>query len=248
MNHRPEEPDLRVVLVHGLFNSAHAFNRLLPLLGGLDVITPDLPGHGSKADQPGLASVPAIAEAIRPEIRGPGIVLGHSFGGLVATALAERWPDLVTRLVIVNSGPTLADRIPVGGERVLLRTPLCGPLLWRSRSRGRARASLRRLFAPGYEVPDLFVDDFLRVKYATFVAGSKAIEDYLGENSLYRRINDITPPTTVVFGQLDQRTNPAVLADYSSTRATVVPIPNAGHTPPWETPDQLANVLLAAPV
>jgi pimeloyl-ACP methyl ester carboxylesterase len=79
---------VRVVLLHGLTNSSRAFGRLVPLLDGLDVTAIDLPGHGSKADQPGKRSIEEIADSVIPEMPEPGVVLGHSIGGY--TAIAER--------------------------------------------------------------------------------------------------------------------------------------------------------------
>lgn len=186
-----------------------------------------------------------MAEAIEPEIPGPSVVLGHSVGGCVGTAITERWPDLVTHLVIVNSPPTVASRRMAarGGERAL-RTPLLGPLLWRSMSRRAARDGLRTAFAPGYEFPEFFVDDFRRLSWRTFVDGTNAVDAYVGDKSLYGRVAAIPTPTTIVFGQLDQRIDPASLAGYSKTNADVVTIAESGHTPAWETPNRLADVLI----
>jgi pimeloyl-ACP methyl ester carboxylesterase len=46
-----------------------------------------------------------------------------------------------------------------------------------------------------------------------------------------------------VFGELDQRINPACLAGYAPTGAAVVKIADAGHTPAWETPETVAAVV-----
>ena len=74
-------------------NSKRAFDRLLPLLDDFDVTAVDLPGHGAKAAQRCVARIPAMAAAVTPEIPGPCLLLGHSLGGVVATAIAERRPD-----------------------------------------------------------------------------------------------------------------------------------------------------------
>jgi pimeloyl-ACP methyl ester carboxylesterase len=154
---------------------------------------------------------------------------------------------VVSHLIVVNSPPTVACR-PIaghGGEKAL-RTPILGPLLWRAMSRRTVRDGLRTAFAPGADVPDFFVDDFRRLSCRTFVDGTNAVDGYIDEKSSYERVESLSVPTTIVFGELDQRINPACLAGYVPTGATIVKIANAGHTPAWETPEQVASVVRAA--
>jgi pimeloyl-ACP methyl ester carboxylesterase len=235
---------MRIVLLHGLTNSSRAFGRLIALLDGFDVTVIDLPGHGSRARQPGKRTIGAIADAVIPEIPRPAVVLGHSLGGLAATAIAERRPELVSHLVLVNSPPTVGSRRTAarGGEKIV-RTPALGPIVWRILPRSAARDGLRSAFAPGYDVPDCFVDDLRRLSWRTFVDATAGVDSYLGEQSLYGRVGSLETPTTIVFGERDQRVDLASLGGYSHTDADVVTIADAGHTPAWETPEQVAAVL-----
>jgi pimeloyl-ACP methyl ester carboxylesterase len=237
---------MQVVLLHGVTNSKRAFDRLLPLLGDFDVTALDLPGHGAKASQPFAATIPAVAAAIAPEIPGPSLVLGHSLGGLIATAIAERRPDLVTHLVVVDSPPDVGSRVAARGHERVLRRPILGPLLWRSMSRRTVRTGLRTAFAPGFEFPEFFVDDFRLLRWPTFASAMSAGDEFISRKPLYDRVASIAAPTTIVFGDRDQRLDPASLAGYESTTADVITIASAGHTPTWETPDQVANALRAA--
>jgi pimeloyl-ACP methyl ester carboxylesterase len=235
---------MRVVLLHGLTNSSRAYDRLVPLLDGFDVTTIDLPGHGSRAGQPGKRTVGEIAAAVIPEIPRPAVLVGHSLGGSTATAIAERRPDLVTHLVLVNSPPSVAARRTAsrGGEKIL-RTPLLGSVVWHAMPRRAARDGLRSAFAPGYDVPEFFVDDLRLLRWRTFVDGTGAVDAYVGEKSLYDRVRALGLPTTIVFGALDQRIDFGSLGGYSSTQANIVTVANAGHTPAWETPEAVAEVL-----
>jgi pimeloyl-ACP methyl ester carboxylesterase len=70
-------------------------------------------------------------------------------------------------------------------------------------------------------------------------------DEFISEKPLYDRVAGIAAPTTIVFGEVDQRIDPASLAGYASTKAEVVTIPRAGHTPTWETPDRVAEALRA---
>jgi pimeloyl-ACP methyl ester carboxylesterase len=237
---------MQVVLLHGVTNSKRAFDRLVPLLDDFDVTALDLPGHGAKASEPFAATIPAVAAAIAPEIPGPSLVLGHSLGGVIATAIAERRPDLVTHLVVVDSPPDVASRIAARGHERVLTRPVLGPLLWHSMSRRTVRTGLRSAFAPGFEFPEFFVDDFRLLRWRTFTSAMSAGDQFISTKALYDRVASITAPTTIVFGEKDQRLDPASLARYESTTADVITIAAAGHTPTWETPDQVANALRAA--
>jgi pimeloyl-ACP methyl ester carboxylesterase len=229
-----------------LTNSHRAFGRLLPLLDDFDVTALDLPGHGAKASQPCVATIPAMAAAITPEIPGPSRVLGHSLGGIIATAMAERRPDLVTHLVVVDSPPDVASRVAARGHERVLRRPVLGPILWRSMSRRTIRNGLLTAFAPGFDFPEFFVDDFRLLRWRTFAGAMTSGDEFISEKPLYDRVAGIAAPTTIVFGEMDQRLDPPSLPGYASTEATVVTIADAGHTPTWETPDRVAEALRAA--
>jgi pimeloyl-ACP methyl ester carboxylesterase len=72
-----------------------------------------------------------------------------------------------------------------------------------------------------------------------------ATSSYAAEKSLYERVEAIAAPTTIVFGELDQRIDRASLTRNACTKADVVTIADAGHTPVWETPDPVADVLMS---
>ncbi len=78
----------------------------------LAVRCPVLPGHGGKPCPPGttLASTAAgLARHLAPE--GGDDLLGYSLGGRVALQLALDHPGRVRRLVLISSGPGIADAV-----------------------------------------------------------------------------------------------------------------------------------------
>jgi pimeloyl-ACP methyl ester carboxylesterase len=70
------------------------------------VLTPALPGYGPASAEAGY-SLEAAAEAVRAELAAAGVGLavfvGHSMGGYVALALAEKYPGLVAGLCLFHS-------------------------------------------------------------------------------------------------------------------------------------------------
>ncbi|GAA4905576.1 pimeloyl-ACP methyl ester carboxylesterase [Nonomuraea thailandensis] len=102
-----------LLLVHGSASSVRSWDPMVPLLTGSHrVLRIDLLGHGrsAKPDDRSYATpdqARRAGEALdRLGVR-QAVVAGHSSGGVVATALAELRPGLVTALALVNTGPSL---------------------------------------------------------------------------------------------------------------------------------------------
>lgn len=104
-------PDGRPVLllVHGLAGDKHTWDPVLDRLGEhAYVLAPDLPGHGDAEEAGGDCSIPGYAAYLRDLLRVLGVsrvtVVGHSLGGGIAMQMTYLFPDLVSRLVLVDAG------------------------------------------------------------------------------------------------------------------------------------------------
>jgi pimeloyl-ACP methyl ester carboxylesterase len=53
-----------------------------------------------------------VPSAVRATGLGASMIVDHSMGGFVATALAEQAPDLVAALVLIDGGYALAVAAP----------------------------------------------------------------------------------------------------------------------------------------
>lgn len=100
-----------LLLVHGSATSSRSWDALVPLLAtSHHVVRIDLPGHGRSSEPVGRGydtaeqarTLGAALDRLRVE---HVLAVGHSSGGYAATALAEQRPDLVTALVLINTGP-----------------------------------------------------------------------------------------------------------------------------------------------
>lgn len=229
-----------VVLLHGLGGSPRVWDRVRPLLpADNEVLAPTSTRPGRIEDD-----AEAVAQLLSDACAGrPAVVVGHSRGGLVATALAERHPDLVSHVVVVNSPPTTAARAGSTGERAL-GLPLVGALLWRAMPRSAATRGLATAFAPGTDVPPVFVDDLRATGHAAFVAASSAIDRYLDDASLPGRLVGLAHDVDVVLGTRDLRLDLSAYDAEPSLRLTTLDA--SGHTPPWEAPDATAAVITRA--
>ncbi|WP_395320002.1 alpha/beta fold hydrolase [Variovorax sp. UC74_104] len=106
-----------LVLIHGAWQGGWAFDAWLPCLHarGWHAHALDLPGNGWGA--PGPASLVAYVDHVVAKVESVGervVLVGHSGGGLIATAVAERIPRKIQCLVylagmMLPSGLTYAE-------------------------------------------------------------------------------------------------------------------------------------------
>jgi pimeloyl-ACP methyl ester carboxylesterase len=103
-----ESRGIPLILVHGIADSWHAFELLLPYLDkSIRIIAPTLRGHGD-SDKPesGYDSkemADDMAELMDKLMIDKAVVLGASSGGLVARSLALRYPEKVSGLILMGS-------------------------------------------------------------------------------------------------------------------------------------------------
>jgi pimeloyl-ACP methyl ester carboxylesterase len=105
VSHGPIDQNVKIVALHGWGRTREDFKSLLVRPGTLCL---DLPGFGSSPEPTeawGAAGyADQLATALKPivERTGPVIVVGHSFGGRVATCLAANHPRLVAGLLLIG--------------------------------------------------------------------------------------------------------------------------------------------------
>lgn len=127
-----EEPP-RVTLLHGAGLNAHTWDTTLLHLDQ-PALALDLPGHGDsswRADAAYVARVlaPDVITAVEEWTGGPQVLVGHSLGGLTATAVAASRADLVAHLVVLDITPGVD---PSTGP-AQIRAFFAGPTDWASR-------------------------------------------------------------------------------------------------------------------
>ncbi len=167
----------------------------------------------------------------------------------MATALAERHRELVARLVIVDQAPNDDDEYENEGLPVTARLtfiPVIGPALWRVTPDFAIKDGLGAAFAPGYDVPDAFVDDFRHQTYTSYDEAAAAETDYVDEESLDDRIRAAGVPLMAIFGAEEQIYEPEkALAAYAAVPgAQTALVQGAGHSPNVEKPARTAALVL----
>jgi len=219
-----------VLALHGWRRSHQDFDACLD---GVAAIALDLPGFGAAPAPPEAWSTRQYAEWIAPvldELTPDVVVVGHSFGGRVATHLAAQCPDRVAALVLTGV-PLVANPD---------RQPTKSPLAFRVG---------RTLHAKGL-IGDRRMET-LRQRHgsADYRAATGVIRGVLVQavNETYEVPLAAYPgPVELVWGQRDSEV-PMAVAEAAAglgRRTALTVCAGAGHLVPTEAPDCLRQVIL----
>jgi len=235
-----------LVLLHGLLDSADGWTSLCQATSR-PCVAFDLAGFGA-SDLPTHPAFSAYAvdviAGIDELIAGDFVLVGHSLGGAVATAIAERIPDRVCALVLLAPAGFgrigLAELISIPGVRNATEFAL--PLALRNRTL--VGTAYRVLVANRLAAADDIVDRV--VDHGHLVAGAReatkaVVRGGLSKRAFHRRTVDYDGPVTVVWGDRDRLVPIAHLAGVATAfpHVDAQVWPGMGHHPQRERPDEL---------
>jgi len=242
-----------IVLIHCFTCAIDWWDGMIPRLAREHrVVAIDLLGHGGSEKPTSGYSIPDQADLVAQALSQLGVrdaeLVGHSLGGPVSIALAEQSPQLVNRLVIVDSIPDPAyGDVGLIGE--LPFVPVIGQALWRIKPDFSIRDGLEIAFAPGFEVPDAFVEDVKRMNYSAYSNSHDGFDSYTGEKPLPERAAALGKPVLAIMGAEEQiASDPAAaLAAYRRAIPTAQTklMAGVGHSPNVEAPARTAALVLA---
>ena len=126
-------PSNTFVLVHGAWQAPYAWQYVKSQLEqkGQKVVVVELPGHGADKTAPATLTIDVYRDKVISAINsisGNVILVGHSMGGVVVTATAEKIPTRINKLVYIGAF------LPASGQSLLAlaqtdSTSLLGPAL-----------------------------------------------------------------------------------------------------------------------
>lgn len=232
-----------VLFLHGLGATRTSWDaQLIALADDYRCVAWDLPGYGASPPLADLTLEAAAdsAAALIGRLGGVAHVAGLSMGGMIALHLALRHPDCVRSLAIIDSSPAFGMD---GTDPDAWRAARLAPLDAGAQVPDFAEPVLRGIMGPDAsdEAVAAAVASMLRVP----LDGLRQTIAALPGHDVRARLGEITAPTLVVVGELDEETPPA----YSEAIAAGIPgarlavIPGAGHYTSFEAPDAL-NALL----
>lgn len=221
----------RVILLHSGLGDSRLWQPQVEALGGrFEVVAPDLPGFGSEplADQP-FSFVDCVAALL------PAMLVGNSFGGLVAIRTALAHPGEVERLVLV--APAMSDWS--FGEEMRAYFEAEEAALEAGDLDGATELNLD--FWVAAEHHDL-VRPLQRHAFELQTAHAEPEVLWPPEKPL----SSLQMPTLVVTGERDREDFRAIGKHLSEQipDARLVEVPGAGHLVGVEQPDALNRLLL----
>jgi len=251
-----------IVLIHGLGDEADTWRHVFPALARWRrVIALDLPGFG-RSEKPRRAYTLAFfAQTIAGMLDvlgiGQAVLVGHSMGAAAAQRLVLAQPRRAERLVLIGGGlPIQSRRPPAQLWRFL--APGLGEMFYTSlrRSQEQAYATLGPYY---HDLAGLPPADraFLRERVWARVwsAGQRraflsalrwlAIDQATRADLFRMRLADLQTPTMIIWGEHDRIAPPAAGAAMAARlpQAQWHIIPESGHLPHQERPDQLIEAL-----
>jgi pimeloyl-ACP methyl ester carboxylesterase len=261
-----------VVLLHGWPGDRHDYRALVPLLGGCEVVVPDLRGFGESdkhpADPATAYSAAAQAASVTALIGELGladvVVAGYDIGSRIAQAIAADQPGRLRHLVLAPPLPGIGQRIlePDAQREFWYQSfhqlALAGELV--DGMPAAVRAYLAHFWShwsgPSFTLADADLNR-LAAHYSPPGAFTASIGWYrAGAGSVARSLAEQAPaagdrvavPVTVLWPEHD----PLFPAAWSGrldeffSRASLTMLPGAGHFSPLEAPQPWAAAIRAA--
>lgn len=238
-----------IVLLHGWGASIKWWRSVAPQLArDHRVIRFDLLGHGgsdkprrgySIEEQAGL-----VAEALQ-ELHADNITLvGHSLGGLVATAVAETDPFGFRGVVLISTPATLRYQdLPLMGR--LIFTPVLGHTIYTLTPASIINRAGVAAFSDGIDPPWDLLADITRTTYNSGARANRAGVEYVtSEPGVIGRLRELELPVLVIWGDEDRLWDPASADEFKELRtATVEMVAGAGHSPHVEAPVKIIRLV-----
>ena len=265
-----DNPDAQPALyVHGLggasTNFADLADLLSPYLAGRAI---DLPGFGRSGPAPDrdysiAAHMRLVIRYLEQTGRGPVHLVGNSMGGAISIQVAAGRPDLVRSLTLVS--PAVPDIRPHKRSDLILPVLLVPGLgkramasLDTSPPERRAKALIELCFAHPELVPaNRLAEATEEVAYRrgldwaseallrSFRGLARNYTTY-GRRSPWRVMATIEAPTAVLWGDRDQLVDVSNAAKVAARipDATLLVLPDVGHTAQLEDPVSTARIVL----
>jgi pimeloyl-ACP methyl ester carboxylesterase len=244
---RPASGAAVPLYLHGVPNNSDDWLEFLARTGGL---APDLPGFG-RSGKPGsrtytMGEYDSFIERFLQETGTERVQLVMHDWGAVGLLFAQRLPQLVERLVIINAVPLLPGYRWHRTAR-MWRTPVLGELVMGATTRPVLRLLSRESNATSGPMADAWLDSVLdhfdqgtqRAILRLYRSSPSAALAGAGQ-----RLGSLQMPAMVAWGMRDPYIPARFARDYANAlaRAELVELPDAGHWPWLDRPDLIDRI------
>ena len=232
-----------LVLLHGIGSSGDAFaDQMSALSDRWRMLAPDAPGYGESAEPPEAPGIDGFADAVAGLLDDAeidrAVVLGVSWGGVIATRFALRHPERLRALVLADTSRG-SGHSPETAEMMRHRAQQ-----YAADPEGfvRDRAPLLVADTTSAEVVDRVVSIMAmacRMPGYGYAAASLAETDHTPD------LGRVDAPTLVVVGEHDRVCPPSDSRRLAEAipGAVYAEVPDTGHLPNQERPDAFNQIV-----
>lgn len=249
-----------IVMVHGFRGTHHGLEKIVEQLPDFHIIVPDLPGFGDSQPFSGTphfleSYVDFLYEFLKHlAFSQPPVLLGHSFGSIVASHYAALHGETIAKLILVNPIGAPALKGPKGAMtrlaimyywlgRTLPEKPshawLANKLIVRIMSETMAKSkdkSMRK-----------FINDQHLAHFSTFANPAVVAESFRASvgHDVREVAAKITVPTLLIAGERDDITPLSKEKELAAaiTDSHLHVIGDVGHLIHYETPREAAEAI-----
>lgn len=224
---------VKIYILHGW---TYSVNKWLPLTSilenkELDPILLKIPGLTTKIDKPWTIDdyVNWFNNKLENE-KNPINILGHSNGGRIAIAFALKHPDKIKNLILIDSAGIYHNEFSIALKRSVFK--IIAKAGKKILNNGSARKLLYKMVGEGdYENANKNM--------------KKTMINLLGADK-YLKIENITTPTTIIWGEKDKITplSDGKVLNQKIIGSKLFIINNTRHSPQFTRPKDTAEIIL----
>ncbi len=239
-------PPRACLVLHGLGTTAEAMMDVARMLDGSHrVVIPDLPGFG---DHPMHGDMPhdwrlyidAIERFRAHEALGQVDVVGTSMGGAFAAAYAATYPDSVRRIVLLSPAGVIAPN-----QNEFMKRVAAGELPLDIKDDASFGEVLRLNFPNPPPIPAPVREQFVALAIERRPAFLRIIEDLRPflVSGVEPMMPSIKTPALVLYGSLDQLTDPSMIEVWRSGLSAMEGevYEGAGHVLLYDKPEEVGS-------
>ncbi|HRQ98236.1 MAG TPA: alpha/beta hydrolase [Candidatus Saccharibacteria bacterium] len=246
-----------IIMIHGFRGTHHGLDLIAKQLPDFHIIIPDLPGFGGTEpfdDAHTLDNYVSWLDLFiqHLQLSNPPILLGHSFGSIVAASFAAKHKNVISKLILVNpigapalQGPkAIMTRLALFYYWIGRKLPKQVSTVWLS---AKPIVMIMSITMAKTKNKDLrkFIHNQHLTHFSTFANPTVVAEAFRTsvQNTVRDTAANIKTPTLLIAGDIDDITplnkQQELLQLFPNAKLSI--IKNVGHLTHYETPDQIAD-------
>ena len=257
-----------VILLHGFLEFWYSWRRQIPVLARhFKVVVPDLRGYNDSEKPNNGYDLETLSQDVQGLIKGLGYsqahVVGHDWGGTIAWHLAQRCPQILSRLVILNAPHpqrfrqelfSNLDQLRWGGSLLALQIPGLPEWLIQNNLRDLVinlfqRQAIRK---GAFTTQDAELYQAALRKPGAIAAAMNYYRQFFSEQFWGRHwgrlVKPATTPTLVLWGEEDTLLSQGTVEEmekFVSASFELKRVPQCGHWIQQEAPQTVNRELLS---